>query len=67
MNESRAVNKKCPYAFCEPLGDFIFCVGNLCMSWSTVGYCKRLSGDAQEHVRYRPVVECGCTGKGHDD
>jgi len=57
MKEKTATTLRCPFGFVESLGDFIFCVGSLCMSWSTVGqgYCKRLNAEENIHVRYRPV------------
>jgi len=43
MTEQQAMNKKCPFAFHESMGDFLYCMTDLCMSWQPEGYCSLLS------------------------
>ena len=46
MNESIAVNKKCPFAFVESMQDFLYCQTSLCLAWQkkteTEGTCLML-------------------------
>lgn len=46
MNESSALNKKCPYSFNPELGDFLYCITSDCIGWhkenNEDGYCLRL-------------------------
>ena len=48
MTETQAMNRKCPYAFNQNMGDFLYCQTSLCMSWHEDGYCQRLvNGDCE--------------------
>jgi len=46
MNESQAINKKCPFQFNEGLSEFNYCITSDCMAWKkeneAEGYCQRL-------------------------
>jgi hypothetical protein len=59
LTKNEAVNKRCPYAFIESLGDFIYCLEGLCLAWKKIddntGYCQRLNSEENIHVRYRPI------------